>query len=162
MSSFTTGSAVQVAVIAALGCAASAAARAQTVQYSYVGPNYTEIVGTGITTSDHIRFAMMLAAPLAPNLTHAHVRPTAWVMSNGVAAFGSSTPKTKLLALLVSTDENGKIIRWNIQGEAQTRQHEQFLAVTQSNSTDLGAEVMPNGVYSAGVNMPGNGTWTSP
>jgi hypothetical protein len=111
-----------VAAVLALACAGASAAT-----YGFTAPTYnafydfpgpcTEAPCANFTAAMQVQGSFSTAANLAANLAGAEITPlvTGYSFSDGLTAYGSADPQSRLVRFFVSTDATGAITMFDIE-----------------------------------------------
>jgi hypothetical protein len=94
-------------------CCAIGNAQARSYVYHYVSTKYSVVNGAQcLTTSMHLHFTLVLAAPLPANANDLTVTPVYWRAQNGLHEFGSAGKNAGIETIQFWTDGDGNISDW--------------------------------------------------
>jgi hypothetical protein len=107
-------------ILLALVANLAASSVADAVTLTYAGTNFSSFEASGptppsdpYTTADSITGSVQLAAPLAPNLSFAEVRPMSFSFSDGVNTLTNADATGT--SFYFSTNGSGEIVEWLIE-----------------------------------------------
>jgi hypothetical protein len=137
---------------------------ADTITYTYVGKDFTHIVGADYTDNDFVSASVTLLSPLGADAPLQYI-PQAdvleWSITDKVYSVSSSSPGLPYLFLSLSTDSAGDISSWEFFGSSSLGAFEAADDTVYTENDGYASDVGELTPFDGGYNLYTPGVWTT-